>query len=255
MKPDIPRPPHKRFRTSGILPPVCAAVSLLLLGCASGDKRGFSTGDHWRVPASGDFSAKIPPPPRQNSPAALEGVREILDLQARATPRKIASARWTYEFSVFSFSLALGPSFTAKNYPQTAKLFRRLNSLVQRVNTPLKDHFRAPHPFQVDKRVKRFVDAVPGYDYPSYHAARCAVFQRVLSVLDPGQHTKFEAVSARVEEDRVFAGEHFRYSIEAGRRLGEQIFQELQNDQRFRRDVLKLKGAEWTPAPDSRNSF
>lgn len=184
-----------------------------------------------------------------------QGLREILGRQAGATPEKIASARWTYEFSVFTFSLALGPSFTAEKHPVTARFFGRLNALVARVNDGAKDYYRSPHPFQVDGRVKRFVIAVPGYDYPSFHAARCAVFERVLAMLDPSRTMEFHATSGRVEQDRVFAGEHFPYSIVAGRHLGEMIFKELMMDPNFRADVAALKSSEWTPPPDSRNSF
>jgi acid phosphatase (class A) len=184
-----------------------------------------------------------------------QGVREILDMQAAATPEKIASARWTYEFSVFTFSLALGPSFTAKKYPETARFFGRMNALVARVNGGVKDYYRSPHPFQVDARVKRFVIAVPGYDYPSFHSARCAVFQRVLAILDPARTREFEATSERVEQDRVFAGEHFPYSIVAGRHLGEILCKQLMRDPNFRAELAALKSSEWTPAPDSTNSF
>ncbi len=236
----------KRKAFSGLL------VALLLSGCAGTGHVSRST---WNVSPTEEFVAGTPPPPPLNSAAMRKGLQDIIAMQAGANPLKIASARWTYEFSVFTFSLALGPSFTAEKYPVTARFFGRLNALVASVNDGVKDFYRSPHPFQVDKRVKRFVIAVPGYDYPSFHAARCAVFQRVLAMLDPARKQEFQAASDRIEEDRVFAGEHFPYSIEAGRHLGERIFTELMRDPDFRADVAAMKSAEWTPPPDSRNSF
>jgi acid phosphatase (class A) len=227
-------------------------IAGLLSGCAAA---GHVPRCPWKVSSTKEFVATTPPPPARNSPAMRQGLREILAMQAGATPEKIASARWTYEFSVFTFSLALGPSFTAEKYPATARLFGKLNALVARVNGGVKDYYRSPHPFQVDSRVKRFVIAVPGFDYPSFHSARCAVFERVLAMLDASRTREFQASSARIEQDRVFAGEHFPYSIVAGRRLGEMIFKELMQDPNFRADVAALKSSEWTPPPDSRNSF
>lgn len=207
------------------------------------------------VPPPKFFLAKTAPPPAPGSPIVKQQVAEIIARQSRATPEKIAEARWTYDFSVFTFSVALDPSFTAKRYPRTAKFFLELNDLVQYVNDDLKNTFRSPHPFQVDARIKRFVIAVPGYDYPSYHAARCALFQRVLAQLDPARASAFDRVSTMVDADRVFAGEHFPYSIEAGRQLGRQIFDELEKNAAFRDAVVQLRRAEWMPPPSARDSF
>lgn len=235
-----------RHNVTGLL------LAALVTGCATA---GHESRCPWKVSSTKEFIARTPPPPARNSPAMRQGLREILAMQAGATPEKIASARWTYEFSVFTFSLALGPSFTEKNYPHTARIFGKLNALVSRVNGGVKDYYRSPHPFQVDSRVKRFVIAVPGFDYPSFHSARCAVFERVLAMLDPSRTREFQESSTRIEQDRVFAGEHFPYSIVAGRRLGKLIFDELMQDPNFRADVAALKSSEWTPPPDSRNSF
>ena len=229
------------------------AISAVLLGgCTT-----FSPTEHssWTVPPSATFLAEIPPPPAPGSPIVRQQIAEILALQARAMPEKVAVARWDYELSVFTFGIAFDPGLTVKKYPQTAKFFHELNDLVERVNDDLKNTFRSPHPFQVDARVKRFVDAVPGYDYPSYHAARCALFQRVLADLDPARAAAFARVAAMVEQDRVFAGEHFPYSIAAGKRLGALLYAALEKDANFRADLARLKRSEWTPPPGSRNSF
>ena len=225
---------------------------LFLVGCASSSRPDARA---WKISPADKFIDKVPPPPALHSPEVKQGVRAVLELQAGATPRKIASARWTYDYSVFTYSLALGPSFKAKKYPITARFFARLNAVVAQVNDVVKDHYKFPHPFQVNPGVRRFVDAIPGYDYPSFHSARCAVFERVLSILDAERRREFIEASWCVEKDRVFAGEHFPFSIQAGKELGERIFIDLSKDPSFRADLVALKEAEWTPPPDSRNSF
>lgn len=224
---------------------------VLCTGCASPLERAVGLDRRGEVP----FLEGTPPPPRVGSAETRRQVEEILELQSKATPMRIASARWTYDYSVFTYSLALGPSFTAKKYPATARFFLRLNDLVEEVNDGLKDHFRSPHPFQVDARVKRFVIAVPGFDYPSYHSARCAVFERVLGLLDPARADAFRRVSERVEEDRVFAGEHFPYSIAAGRALGARIFAKLESNATFQAELEAVRRSEWQREPSSRDSF
>ncbi|HEY8901465.1 MAG TPA: hypothetical protein VIM61_13720 [Chthoniobacterales bacterium] len=231
---------------------VAAIGTLALGGCATVSPAKSS---RWHIPPDSVFLAEIPPPPAPGSAIVRRQIDEILALQARATPEKVAVARWDYDLTVFTFGIAFDPGLTGKKYPQTARLFRELNNLVERVNDDLKDTFRSPHPFQVDDRVKRFVDAVPGYDYPSYHSARCALFQRVLTDLDPARAEAFVRVSRMVEQDRVFAGEHFPYSIAAGRQLGALLYAALEKDANFRAEIARIRSAEWTPPPGARNSF
>lgn len=226
-----------------------ALLPLLLTGCASPLRESLGPKDE--IP----FLAQTAPPPAVGSAETKRQLAEIRQIQSRATPMRIASARWTYKFSVFTYSLALGPSFTEKKYPQTARVFRELNDLVEEVNDGLKNHFRSPHPFQVDPGIKRFVIAVPGYDYPSYHSARCAVFERVLAMLDPSRTREFQQVSERVEQDRVFAGEHFPYSIAAGRKLGAEIFAKLNANPDFQKKIQVLARSEWATSPNSTNSW
>lgn len=193
--------------------------------------------------------------PETETPAVKESFQELFRLQAEADPLRIASARWTYDLTVFTYGLAIGPTFTAANFPRTAVFFTRLNALVDSINTPIKNHFRAPHPFQMDPRVKRFVIADPAYGYPSYHAARCAVFEAALAELDPLRQAAFAEVTHRVTADRVFAGEHLPLSVSAGATVGRAIWESLLRSQTFCSELATLKQAEWSPPPASINSF
>ena len=203
----------------------------------------------WKIPPLAAFLAKIPPPPALGTPAAQRDLATVLKLQSAATPEKIAQAERSYDLTVFTFAPAIGPDFTPQRYPQTAKFFKRLNDLVNYVNNYVKDAYKRPHPFQVSTAVKRFVIAKPGWSYPSYHSARCVVFQYVLDQLDPGHNAAFQRISAQVEKDRVFAGEHFPSDIQGGIRLGKLIRAALVKDPGFRGDIAALKKAEWTPPP------
>jgi len=224
----------------------------ILAGCASPaskPKTSAAPSWPWKIPSRQAFLAEIPPPPAPGSATAKSDLATVLALQAKSTPAKIAQAKKSYDLTVFTYAPALNPGFTAARYPKTATFFLELNDLVNYVNNYIKDDYKRPHPFQVSAQVQRIVVAKPGYSYPSYHSARCVVFQNVLAQLDPDLRGAFDRVSAQVEEDRVFAGEHFPSDIEAGIKLGRLIWAALEKDANFRSSVLSLKKAEWTPPP------
>ena len=229
-------------------------VLLLLAGCATihRDDTGATFSGPWRIPPAAAFLAHVPPPPRPDSEAQRLDVDTVLALQAGATPARIARARLTYDLSIYTFAKHYVPDFDPAHYPHTIAFFHRLNDTVEHINTPIKDHYRRPHPFQVDSRIHEYVVAPPGYSYPSYHSARCAVFRRTLDRLDPAHTRLYERISREVEKDRVFAGEHFPTDIDAGSRLGQAIFEALEKDPTFRTDLARLKQAEWTPPPQFR---
>ncbi len=224
--------------------------AILLAGCVThpaGKKP--SAEIPWKVPPPAAFLAEIPPPPAPDSAAARQDLATVLALQSRATPAKIAQANATYDLTVFTYAKALNPHFTAAHYPETARAFHDLNDLVAQVNDFIKDTYKRPHPFQVSAQVRRYVVAKPGYSYPSYHSARCVVFQNALTRLDPALRGAFDRVSAQVEEDRVFAGEHFPSDIAAGKKLGALIWAALEKDADFRSALRRLRRQEWTPPP------
>lgn len=204
----------------------------------------------WKVPSTQKLMKLIGPPPAPNSAEAKADLAEVIRMQQLASARQIAIAKWDYHLSVFTFGEVLGKGFTEKRYPKTAKFFLQLNDLVQSENTPLKNFYKRPHPYQVDpKGVKQIVVAIPGYSYPSYHSARCVVFAHVLSTLNPENKALFWQVAEQVEWDRVMAGEHFPSDIRAGQKLGEIIYTALVKDAGFQAELRKVLIAEWNPPP------
>jgi len=230
--------------------PLAFLAAALLSSCAHVPLQPVSKNIPWQIPTNAWFLSKIPPPPAPDSVEAKRDLATVLALQAKSTPAKIAQAKRSYDLTVFTFAPAVSPNFNAKNYPKTAAFFLELNNLVNDINNTVKDAYKRPHPFQVSGKVQRFVIAKPGYSYPSYHSARCVVFQHVLEQLDPGHDAALTKISQQVEEDRVFAGEHFPSDIAGGIRLGKLIRAALERNENFRVAVLALKTAEWTPPPE-----
>ena len=235
---------------------VFATAMLAGSGCASqaGSKpvsRPITAGA-WTVPNEVFFLSRIGPPPAPGSAAERRDIDRVLALQAHATPQEIAAAQRTLDLTVFTFANADGPDFDPERFPQTGAFFRRLNAIVGKTNDALKAHFRRPHPFEADPRIRRFVVAPALYSYPSYHSARCVVFWRTLALLDHRAADAFHAIAFQVENERVLAGEHFPTDIAAGRLEGRLIYEALERDPEFRADLERLKRSEWTPAPRAR---
>jgi hypothetical protein len=236
--------------TRGMRAPLVILPAILLSACChTPPLQHVSKTIPWEIPTNAWFLSQMPPPPAPDSAEAKRDLDTVLALQAKATPAKIAHAKATYDLTVFTFAMAISPNFTPENYPETAKFFLELNDLVNDINNTVKDAYKRPHPFQVSDKVQRFVIAKPGYSYPSYHSARCVVFQHVLDQLDPGHDAAFQKISERVEEDRVFAGEHFPSDIAGGIRLGRLIRDALEKNENFQAEIVRLKNVEWTPPP------
>lgn len=234
-----------------------AAVLLAGSGCATHEAskpaaRRVLAGS-WTVPDETFFLARIGPPPAPGSAAERRDIDGVLALQKGATPKEIAAAQRTLDLTVFTFAKAVGPDFDPERFPQTGAFFRRLNGIVRTTNDALKAHFKRPHPFEADPRIRRFVVAPAAYSYPSYHSARCVVFWRTLALLDHHAADAFHAIALQVERERVLAGEHFPTDIAAGRLEGRLIFEALVRDPAFRADLERLKRLEWTPAPRTRS--
>ena len=246
-----------QFFRQPLVAAVLAAALFAGSGCASLDAsklavRPIAAGA-WPVPDEAFFLSRIGLPPAPGSAAERRDIDRVLALQKRATPREIAAARRTLDLTVFTFAKAVGPDFDPKNFPLTGAFFRRLNAIVGKTNDKLKAHFRRPHPFEADPRIRRFVVAPAPYSYPSYHSARCAMFWRTLALLDHHAADAFHAIALQVERERVLAGEHFPTDIAAGRLEGRLIFEALERDPAFHADLERLKRTEWTPAPRVRS--
>jgi len=252
---------HNPSSSRSFRPPLVAAVLAAALiagvGCASRDvskpaSRPIAAGA-WTVPDEAYFLSRIGSFPVPGSIAERRDIDRVLALQRQATPREIAAARRTLDLTVFTFAKAVGPDFDPERFPQTGAFFRRLNAIVRTTNDALKAHYRRPHPFEADPRIRRLVDAPARYSYPSYHSARCVLFWRSLALLDHHAANAFHAIALQVERERVLAGEHFPTDIAAGRLEGRLIFEALERDPAFRADLERLKLTEWTPAPRARS--
>jgi acid phosphatase (class A) len=204
----------------------------------------------WPLPPLEYFIHKLPPPPRLGSWRDRMDLSDVVARQHMVTQADLKSIARTYWFNIFTFSDALGPQFTAENYPQTAALFVRVIATADFVTGALKDHYQRPRPFVAHAdQVQLLIGNEPGYSYPSGHTTRGRLCALVLAELDPSQRGLIVPAAERVGIDRIMAGEHYQTDIAAGRRLAKILFQIFDKNQQFQAELATVKAAEWTTPP------
>jgi acid phosphatase (class A) len=232
-------------------------VSLLLVGLAASSAAPLpaaaptaAPAPAWPLPPLDYFIHKLPPPPQPGSWRDRMDLSDLVARQQMVTQADLKSIARTYWFTIFTFSDALGPQFTAENYPQTAALFARVIATANFVTSGLKDHYQRPRPFEAHPdQVQLLVRNEPGYSYPSGHTTRGRLCALVLAEFDPSQRGLIVPAAERVGIDRIMAGEHYQTDIAAGRRLAKILFQILCKNQQFQAELATVKAAEWTTPP------
>ena len=181
-------------------------------------------------------------PPATNSPQAMAEILEIhrwADIRTKQDIERIESEENALNLHLVFRSL-LGGSFNETNLPNTFRFLQCTESNVYRVVGQAKRvaQWKRLRPFQQDRSLVTLLgeegfrtnDLAKNNSYPSGHAAIGACLGRILARLLP-EHRKEILDRARlIEEDRIIAGVHFRSDVDAGRRIGDFIADELLKD-------------------------
>lgn len=166
----------------------------------------------------------LPPPPPDDSPAGLADLATLLRLQAERTPEQVARAQQLAAHTPFLMGAAAwGAGFTAKNLPETAKIFRAIRDQSRPAILAAKNAWSRPRPYQRDARVTPCVPKPGSSSYPSGHAADSALWAAILSAAFPEKAARFEAIVEETMWSRVIGGVHYPTDVQAGRQLGRAI--------------------------------
>ncbi len=190
-------------------------------------------------PADLDPALILPPPPRDDAPAAAEGRAELHRLAAARTPERLEQAKHDDEVEdVTSIADVLGPAFDLKGFPATAKLFADLRNEDSVAAKKAKAYFERERPFLNDKALDVCDD---GHDrknsYPSGHATMGYAAAAVLANLIPGNAQIILARASDYAESRLYCGVHYRLDIDAGQVLGNVLVDRLMTKPAFQAEV------------------
>ena len=136
-----------------------------------------------------DFSALLPPPPAETSPAGKRDLETIVDLQKNMTPERMAAIEADTVQSVYQVAApVLGPKFTRENFPVTGAFFDKVIKDAGVGVGPIKQKYKKLRPFQYSKDIHtpdNIAMASQGPTYPSGHSTTGAEVALILGMMIP----------------------------------------------------------------------
>jgi acid phosphatase (class A) len=183
----------------------------------------------------------LPPMPKPGSPEDKADFAELHRYQDTRTAQDC-------ERAVYERHLTLENEFGPKYGPLTEKetkawgpFFEKLAYETDYFVQKLKKRYPRPRPYVTDPKLRPCVKKEETGAYPSGHSAITRVFALTLDQLDPARKAAFDARGNRIAEDRVLGGVHHPSDIEGGKKLGDQIFSALNQNEKFQKELKALK--------------
>lgn len=182
----------------------------------------------------------LAPPPRLDSPEQAADLDEVRTVFKAATPDEKNAAYDEKKFSVFNFTLAVGPFFVETNLPKTARFFEKVQSDAAGVTDTGKDFFQRPRPYTTDPSL---ANGKPekSFSYPSGHSTETMTLALVLADLLPDKRDAILAHARVMGWHRVQIARHYPTDIYAGRVLAQAIVQQFQQSKSFKKDFAAVQ--------------
>jgi acid phosphatase (class A) len=214
--------------------------------------------DYGISPSTIDLTKVLAPPPLIDSAAGKADVGAMLDAQQNRTPAEAASAQEDAEVSTFRFADAIGPVFTAKDLPKTAKLFAQVRAAESPVVKAAKLFFKRPRPFVTNSQIHPIVNKPPDFSYPSGHSTFAYTVAIILANMLPERAAAIFERAGVYAHNRVVGGVHYPTDVEAGRISGSIIDNVMLHNSSFQHDykepcaeVRRALGLQEQPVCDS----
>jgi acid phosphatase (class A) len=214
---------------------VAAILALTLSGVFAKD-----TSLHYLSDGAPDAAALLPPPPLPDSSEQAADMAEVHAVFHAAGSNDIAAAYSEKSFTVFNFTEAVGPFFTAANLPKTAAFFEQVQSDAANVTDLGKNYFKRPRPYTTDPSLANG-KLEKSYSYPSGHSTETMVLGLVLADLVPDKHDAVIAHARTMGWHRVQIARHYPTDIYAGRVLAIAIVKQFKQSDAFAKDFQEAK--------------
>jgi len=182
----------------------------------------------------------FPPAPEPDSAADKADMAVLREWQKRRTEADCARARSEAHAYFPEFFGGVSP-FVKPLPAEAARFFERVRVDTDAAVDVVKEANKRPRPFRRDPSLEPCADRLGGYGYPSGHAAISRVEARILSALAPERSAQFLARADEAAWDRVLGGVHHPSDIEAGKRLGDSLYQQFLKNPAFRADMESLR--------------
>ena len=196
-----------------------------------------------------DSVALLPPPPAPGSPefAADEAVYRKLNALQDTMRWQLAASDANLKFPVAAnaFSCAVGIEVTAATTPQLYELLQRVVVDAGQSTYKAKEKYNRERPFEItgdpicvpaDEQLLR-----GNASYPSGHASLGYVWGEVFAELLPERAAAARARAYEFGESRVVCRVHHQSDVDAGRTVGQAVFERLHQDPEFVADMAAAK--------------
>ena len=179
----------------------------------------------------------IAPPPKAASAEDQKDMQALVAAQAHRSEQDCKRAESEVNVTLESF---FGPPWgplTTNEAQKWSPFFEKIRTDAEYFAREVKSQWSRPRPFVENLKLNPCVRREKSNSYPSGHATISRVFSRVLSMMDPKRKGLFEKRANQIGEDRVLAGVHHPSDIEAGTKLGDQVFLALMKNSAFTKEL------------------
>lgn len=132
--------------------------------------------------------------------------------------------------------------FSDEELAAVSPLLTKVTKVGDRISEYFKHQYERERPYNEDKRIKPCADKPTGsLSYPSSHAAIAALDACVLGELFPKRAGKIKSYGKYLGDLRAIIGVHHPSDVKAGQKLGQDICDNLLEDETFQEDLKAVK--------------
>ena len=182
----------------------------------------------------------LAPPPLAGSAEQAADLETVRAVYHAASDLDKNAAYAEKKFSVFNFTGAVGPFFTATNLPKTEAFFEKVQLDAETVTDLGKEDFHRPRPFTVDTNLANG-KLEKSFGYPSGHSTESMALALVLADMMPDKSDAILAHARLMGWHRVQIARHYPTDIYAGRVLAQAIARDFKKSDAFEREFAEAK--------------
>jgi hypothetical protein len=191
----------------------------------------------------------VPSPAANSSTETRAELDELLELQQKRTPAQVKMMRKHLDYDAVCSAILASTHRKLTRAPKTKALLKHVQMDASLALFHAKKRFNRARPHQLEPRLHPAISVPSHPAYPSNHALQGYMVARTLSLLFPQESQDLMTVGEQIGREREIAGLHYPSDSKASRALGAELFDRLQQNERFLAEVEAAK-KEWNLARD-----
>ena len=241
--------PFRWFWFTACLATALTVVAPLRAADSTMDQSGEAAANrplHYLAATAVSAAVVLAPPPLPGSPEQAADLNQVREVFHAASSNDMAAAYSEKNFTIFTFTPAIGDFFQPGKFPLTEAFFEKVQLDAETITDNGKRLFKRPRPYTTDPSLANG-KLEKSFGYPSGHSTESMVLALVLADLFPDQHDAIIAKARSIGWHRVEIARHYSTDIYAGRVLAQAIVREMKANPEFQKDFAQAR-AEITRA-------